>query len=202
MKEKICRFWGPTALFAIAAFGMVSCKPGEFNVLSLTPVPQGPSTHGGWTAIKAVGAVNPVSQSGLSATSATVTLSWNASTIKSGSIQSYRVFRGVMPGTSQNSGVYAGDLSASARTFTDSSVASGQTYYYSVSPVVYGQTIHGGVGEGSRARGKISRANPGVLRSAGHHAAENPVRLDAPTLDGGSVPGEGHGGARGAQPRL
>lgn len=142
MKEMNSRIRGSAFALAIAAFGMFSCKPGEFNVLSLTPVPQGPSTHGGWTAIKAVGAVNPVSQSGLSATSATVTLSWNASTIKNGSIQSYRVFRGVMPGTSQNSGIYAGDLSASVRTFTDSSVASGQTYYYSVSPVVDGQTLH------------------------------------------------------------
>ena len=96
------------------------------------------ATHNGWSGIKAVGAKTPVAQSGLTSAPASVTLSWNASTLSSGSVTSYNIYRSSTAGGENYTSPLATGISSTTPTYTDSTVSNGVTYYYTIAPVVGG----------------------------------------------------------------
>ena len=96
------------------------------------------ATHTGWSGIKAIGAKTPVSQSGLAGVPASVTLSWNATTLSSGVVASYNIYRSATSGGEDYTSPLATGISSGAPTYTDSTVSNGVTYYYTIAPVVGG----------------------------------------------------------------
>jgi hypothetical protein len=93
-------------------------------------------THQGWLDIKALGPTTVHADSGLTPSVAAVTLTWNAPTLSSGTIASYNVYRSTSSGGQDYASPLATGITAAARSYTDSSVVAGTTYYYTVTPVV------------------------------------------------------------------
>jgi hypothetical protein len=93
-------------------------------------------THEGWSDVKSVGAATPVSQSGLISATAYTKITWNAMTPSEGTITSYNIYRGTSSGGQNFSVPLATGLSASTRTYTDSTVVGSTTYYYVVRALV------------------------------------------------------------------
>lgn len=108
--------------------GDVNCNPvqGEIQI-----------GHAGWTLIKALGPESPEAHTGLSSKSASVTLSW-ATVVSNGSV-TFNVYRSTTSGGQDFSSPIASGLTASS--YTDESVSSEQTYYYTVRAVLNGQVI-------------------------------------------------------------
>jgi hypothetical protein len=99
------------------------------------------ANHGGWTEIQALGARTPVAQAtGLSTVAASVTLSWADMSYTSGTevspALSYKIYRSTSSGGQDFGTPLAEGITTAARTYTDSTVVSGNTYYYVVRPVV------------------------------------------------------------------
>ena len=99
------------------------------------------ATFQGWTNIKAVGVTTPVSQSGISAVGASATLSWNPVTLSTGSVASYNIFRATAAGAENYAAPLASGISVATNSYTDSSVVSGTTYFYTIAPVVSGSQV-------------------------------------------------------------
>jgi hypothetical protein len=98
------------------------------------------ATHGGWTQIKAVGAKDPAVQaSDMATTPASVTLSWNDATATSGAVSSYNLYRSTSSGAQNFANPIATGITTAAKTYTDSTVTSGTTYYYTLGALVNGK---------------------------------------------------------------
>jgi hypothetical protein len=106
----------------------LACSPSIRTVL--------PVNHQGWTQAMALGGRTPVSQAvGLSTTSPSVTLGWNAMTSsQNSSVSSYNIYRGTSAGGENFSSPLATGITS--LTYTDSTVSASSTYYYVVRPVV------------------------------------------------------------------
>lgn len=96
------------------------------------------ATHTGWSDIKALGSKTPVTQSGLSTAPASVTLTWNASTLSSSVATSYNIYRATVSGAQDYSSPLATGIATGTRSYTDSTVSNGTTYYYTIAPIVGG----------------------------------------------------------------
>jgi hypothetical protein len=84
----------------------------------------------------ALGGRTPVPQAvGLATTSASVTLGWNPMTVPGGAVSSYNIYRSNSSGGENYSAPLATGISATANTFTDSTVSTQSNYYYVVRPV-------------------------------------------------------------------
>lgn len=95
------------------------------------------ATFNGWTHIKAVGAKAPAAQaSDMASTTASVTIEWAEPTISNGTIGSFSVYRRTDSGTYNYDQPLRSGLSSGTRSFTDTSVTAGQTYYYMVATIV------------------------------------------------------------------
>ncbi len=98
------------------------------------------ATFTGWTGIKAMGARTPAAgATDLSSAVASVTLTWSAVTLSpTDTISSYNIYRSTSSGGQNYASPLATGISASTRTYTDSTVTGGTTYYYTIAPVVSG----------------------------------------------------------------
>ena len=117
---------------AADASGVTDSNTTDVSATTLTIV----ATLQGWNGITATGASTPVTQSGLASASAAVTLSWNATTLNTGVVASYNIFRTTTQGAENYASPLATGISAATRTYTDSTVTNGTTYYYTITPVV------------------------------------------------------------------
>lgn len=132
--------------FLAVLFLASSCRQGEFTVDDLadgvTSTTITYATFGGWTQIKAVGAKTPAAQgSDLTAGTTSVTLTWSAMTPTTGTIASYSIYRSTSSGGQDSAFPLSSNISTSTRTYTDSSVTAGTTYYYLVAAVLTDGTI-------------------------------------------------------------
>jgi hypothetical protein len=93
-------------------------------------------THSGWSNVKSVGAITPVSQSGLSSANAYATITWNAMIPSEGTITSYNIYRATSSGGQNFASPLATGISAATRTYTDSTVSGSTTYYYVVRALI------------------------------------------------------------------
>jgi len=109
------------------------------NDVSVT-TPSVTATFNGWTHVRSVGPKSPASvSSDLGTSPASTTLVWNAVTLSSGSVSSYNIYRSTTPNTQTYATPLATGISASTRSYTDSTVTAKTTYYYTIAPVVSGQ---------------------------------------------------------------
>lgn len=100
------------------------------------------ATFNGWTHIKAVGPKAPAAQgSDLATAVASVTLTWPAVTPSSGSVASFNIYRATSTGGQNYNVPLASGIDATTRTYIDSTVVAGTTYYYTIAPVVAGSTV-------------------------------------------------------------
>jgi hypothetical protein len=76
-------------------------------------------THQGWLDIKAVGSTSPHADSGMSPRSASVTLTWNAPALSSGTIASYNVYRSLSAGAQDYSSPLLTGIAAGTRGESD-----------------------------------------------------------------------------------
>jgi hypothetical protein len=118
-----------------------SCQEGKFTVSArvddTADAPPTYATFNGWTQIKAVGAKAPAAQASDIATAvASVTLSWNTMTSSAGTVASYNIYRSTTSGGQNYSAPLVSGITTAAKTYTDSSVTGGATYYYTVAPVL------------------------------------------------------------------
>lgn len=120
--------------YLLLSLALFACTEGEFTVKKrVGDASVVYATFNGWNAIKAVGAKAPAAQAtDLSAAGATVTLSWSDMTPASGSVASYKIYRATTPGGQNYSAPLASGISAVTKTYTDTSVTGGETYYYTV----------------------------------------------------------------------
>ncbi len=97
-------------------------------------------TFQGWTGIKAVGARTPAAgATDLVSAAASVTLTWSAVTVApTDTISSYNIYRSTSSGGQNYASPLVTGISASTRTYTDSNVTGGTTYYYTIAPVMNG----------------------------------------------------------------
>ena len=94
------------------------------------------ATWAGWTHAQSVGPTTPTSGSSITAGTASVTLTWNAMTLSSGSVASYSMYR-----STTQSGTYTlqqSGINAATRSYTqsDPNVTADTSYWYKVKPVV------------------------------------------------------------------
>ena len=113
----------------------------DANTVSLsTTTPTVSATFQGWSNVTALGPSIPVPQAtDLSPVTANLTLSWNP-VASSGSVSSYTLYRGTQSGAESYGVPLATGISASNPSYTDSTILSGTTYYYTVAPVIAGVT--------------------------------------------------------------
>jgi hypothetical protein len=129
-------------IWIISAIFLVSCN--DVNVTNTssgngTTVSYN-ATHGGWTHIKAVGAKAPAAQgSDLAPSPASVTLSWNDATATTGTVSSYNLYRSTSSRAQNFTNPIATGITTTAKTYTDSTVTSGTTYYYTLGAMVNGK---------------------------------------------------------------
>lgn len=103
-------------------------------------------SHGGWTLIKAVGPKTPAPQAAdITSVSASVTLSWADASTTTGAVTSYNLYRSTSSLGQNFSSPIATGISTSAKSYTDTNVVAGTTYYYILGAVV---------------NGKVERINP------------------------------------------
>jgi hypothetical protein len=118
---------------------LLSCQEGKFTV-SERVADEPPPTYAnftGWTQIKGVGAKSPAAQAtDLTSATASVTLSWNTMTSTAGTVATYNIYRSTSSGGQNYSSPLASGITTAARTYTDTSVTGGTTYYYTVAPVL------------------------------------------------------------------
>jgi hypothetical protein len=100
------------------------------------------ATFNGWTHIKAVGPKAPATQgSDLGTAVASATLTWSAVTLSSGSVTSYNIYRATASGGQNYSSPLSTGITTAALSYTDSTVTAGNTYYYTIAPVVAGSVL-------------------------------------------------------------
>jgi hypothetical protein len=94
------------------------------------------SIFNGWAHVKSVGPKNPAVQAtDMTPLPAAVTLQWDAMTLNGSSVQSYNIYRGTVSGSVNLTTPLASGISANSRSYTDSTVTGGSTYFYIVAPV-------------------------------------------------------------------
>jgi hypothetical protein len=121
------------------------------------------ATHAGWSKIKSIGSKTPAAQSGLATAPASVTLSWNASTLSSGSTTSYNIYRSSTAGGEDYTSPLATGITTGALTYTDATVSNGTTYYYTITPVVGGVATLETVSADSEVKVIVPPANMALL---------------------------------------
>ncbi len=95
----------------------------------------GTATHGGWTIIQSIGEKAPAAVSGIAGVDASVTLSWDSAVRSNGqSVTGYLVFRSTTSGQYSTTAL-SSTIPAASRSFTDSTVTGGTTYYYRLAVV-------------------------------------------------------------------
>lgn len=139
MCSKALKIYPLLLLFCVIS----SCQDGTFMVTARVAddasAETSPTyaTFNGWTQVKAVGAKNPAPQaSDLATTAASVTLSWNDMTSTAGTMASYKIYRSTTSGGQNYSAPLASGITTAAKTYTDSTVTGGTTYYYTVAPLL------------------------------------------------------------------
>jgi len=106
-------------------------------------------TWQGWSNVKALGPKNPAGvATGMASAVASVTLTWNAVTYSAGTLSSYSIFRSTSPGGEDYNSPLATGIASGARTYTDSTVVAGNTYYYVVRPVINSALLVHGQSDG------------------------------------------------------
>lgn len=105
-----------------------------------TTTPSVTATFNGWTHVRSIGPKSPVAvSSDLGTAVASTTLVWNAVTLSSGTVDSYNIYRSTTQGTQTYTTPLATGISASTRSYTDSTVTAKTPYYYTIAPVIGGQ---------------------------------------------------------------
>lgn len=100
------------------------------------------ATFNGWTHVKATGPKAPAAQaSDMATAAASVTITWPAVTFSAGSIASYNVYRATSSGGQNYSSPLSTGIAAGTRSYTDSTVTAGTTYYYTIAAVDGGGTM-------------------------------------------------------------
>ena len=109
------------------------------NVVSLSvTTPTTSASFQGWSNVTALGLSVPAPQAtDLGTVPANVTLSWNAVNT-SGSVSSYTIYRGTTSGGETYGVPLATGISTSTLSYTDSTINTGMTYYYTIAPVIAG----------------------------------------------------------------
>jgi hypothetical protein len=109
----------------------LAVNPGQTVPLNVTFTPSGPGPETGNISVGTEVASVSITVSG---TSHEVMLSWTASTSTTPAVTGYNVYRATTPGAFTKP-LNSSPLPASTTQFTDTSVQSGQTYYYVVTAV-------------------------------------------------------------------
>jgi hypothetical protein len=117
---------------------LLSCREGKFTVTErVDDTTTTYATFTGWTQIKAVGAKTPAAQaSDIATVAASVTLSWNTMTSTAGTVATYNIYRSTTSNGQNYSAPLFTGITTAAKTYTDSTVVGGTTYYYTVAPVL------------------------------------------------------------------